>query len=214
MVTQLTPDRQALLARLIDEGATMSALRDEHGFNHSSVRKLYPDYRKAKPRIEEDADRARLLARLVDEGVDLETIASEYGISYVTVRKYYPNYRAKPGRLKEGSERLELLDKLVAEGVGVSVMQRQYGFNYATVRSRYPDYRVRGTWSVVPEVTMDKVRIVREMAEDRAPVSAIASATGLSRASVLKIAPDATWTKVEAAQYAGSVSRLMREIDK
>lgn len=109
---------------------------------------------------------------------------------------------AKKNYLKP--ERRELLDRLVAEGMSLRQMQAKHGFNQLTVKRYYPDYRNRATanrkdWFDIPEETR---QLVHQMADERAPLSAIKEVSGLTETQVLYLEPNAAWTRKEASEYA------------
>lgn len=102
-----------------------------------------------------------------------------------------------PANRKLSPERAELLAGLVAEGVSVRRMQTLYGFNRLTVLRHYPELHTAPT--PIPEETK---RLVRGMAGERAPLSAICEVSGLTRGQVLDLEPNVSWSRREASEYA------------
>lgn len=110
-------------------------------------------------------------------------------------------------------ERKKLLDTLVASGVTIGDMHKKHGFNYKTVRKHHPKYRVGGNTHVNgknQERIRESEHVIREMAKERAPGSAIAEVIGVEKQALRRHRPEVFWTPEEAAEFA----RMVQQVNK
>lgn len=107
-------------------------------------------------------------------------------------------------------DRRVLLDELVAAGTPLSVMHREYGFNYSTVRKYYPTYRSRESNEVTDWVAANRIPVVRELLDERAPVKLIAEAAGIGERKRKRLFPEASWSRVESGTFGGQVASVSR----
>lgn len=89
----LSPEREKLLASLVEADVSIASLHKQHGFNYKTVRKYYPGYRdrnayrKAIGLTEEDR---ATIEMLIEERAPVSAIEEITGRDAETIQAAYP----------------------------------------------------------------------------------------------------------------------------
>lgn len=91
----LSPERKALLDRLVREKYPITGMHKQHGFNYKTVRKYYPDYRVGATYLREDrwqvpVVKSDKIFEMADEGAPASAIMAAVGVTESQVRYYAP----------------------------------------------------------------------------------------------------------------------------
>ena len=89
----LSKERRKLLTRLVAESTPLKKMQVDHGFNHSTVRKYYPDYRKGSQGTVNQAieQNQELVDSLAAERAPGAVIAGAIGVSRDNLYKNRPD---------------------------------------------------------------------------------------------------------------------------
>ena len=105
--------------------------------------------------------------------------------------------------------RKHLLDELTRTRVTLRTMQKEFGFNYKTIRKYYPNYRTSSEAYLEDNfgsITDEQWYTVKQMLDERAPISTIAEVSGVGDDLLRKLFPEAAWSKSEAGTLGGIIS--------
>lgn len=89
----LSKERRELLTRLVAESTPLKKMQVDHGFNHSTVRRYYPDYRKGPQGTVHQAieQNQELVDSLAAERAPGAVIAGAIGVSRDNLYKNRPD---------------------------------------------------------------------------------------------------------------------------